>query len=184
MNTVESIELTDRVGSVEWLWHRVRRPMSFMEQGNLAKTLGSDGLSPVSTNVVCEPSPADLAVEKVTQRSRSVECVIGAFKYETNSHLVGDLLLGLIDEQGQFKPVVETNDLSFAQKRRITHHLEALRRTRYCSNTPDNAVKCWGPAQKIGWIAVQPALIAEVELEHFIDGQIHRRAKLLSLKLA
>lgn len=155
-----------------------------MEHGNLAKTFGSDGLIPVNTSVVSEPSTADLAVDKVTLRTRSVECVIGAFKYATNSHLAGDLLLGLIEEQDQFKPVVETNDLSFAQKRRITHHLEALRRTRYCSNTPDDAVKCWGPAQKLGWIAVQPVLIAEVELEHFIDGQIHRRAKLLSLKLA
>ena len=44
------------------------------------------------------------------KRSRTADCVVGGFRYETNSRHVGSLLLGLYDEEGKLDHVGHLND--------------------------------------------------------------------------
>ena len=38
------------------------------------------------------------------KRLRTADCVVGGFRYATGSKLVGSLLLGLYDDDGQAQP--------------------------------------------------------------------------------
>lgn len=137
-----------------------------MPDGNLARELSRSPASSFATVTAID--------SENLKRTRSVECVLGAFKYEPNSHLVGAVLLGLFDDTGNFRPIGSSSALSCTLKRRLTHHLEALRRTKYCDHTPAGDNKCWAPSSKTGWIPVKPQLVVEVEYEHFMDGRIRR----------
>src|SRR5689334_19120550 len=48
--------------------------------------------------------PGQRAMLKVKRR-RTADCVVGGFRYERNSHLVGSLLLGLYNDQGKLDHV-------------------------------------------------------------------------------
>jgi len=136
--------------------------------GNLAKQL-TEPISAVAT----------VGSERV-KRTRTIACVLGAFKYDQNSHLVGSLVLGLLDEDGNFRQIGESSILSYTLKRRLTHHLESLRRTRFKANNPDGSDRCWTSGQG-DWIPVIPELVIEVEYEHFMDGRFRRETKIVGV---
>ncbi|HEY4031619.1 MAG TPA: ATP-dependent DNA ligase, partial [Caulobacteraceae bacterium] len=69
--------------------------------------------------------PGERAMLKV-KRLRTADCVVGGFRYEHDSRLVGSLLLGLYDAEGQLDHVGFTSTLSDAERPALTRRLEAL----------------------------------------------------------
>src|SRR5436305_6858150 len=58
---------------------------------------------------------------------RSADCVVGGFRYGTDSKLVGSLLLGLYDDAGLLHHVGFTSSISRADKSALTAKLEKLK---------------------------------------------------------
>ena len=58
---------------------------------------------------------------------RTADCVVGGFRYATDSRLVGSLLLGLYDEAGRLDHVGFTSAIADTARERLTRRLEALR---------------------------------------------------------
>src|SRR5205807_2776138 len=54
--------------------------------------------------------PGERTMIKV-KRLRTADCVVGGFRYETNSRQVGSLLLGLYDEEGKLDHVGFTSTI-------------------------------------------------------------------------
>ena len=52
------------------------------------------------------------------KRMRSADCVVGGFRYGTDSKLVGSLLLGLFDDQGLLDHVGFTSAISAEDAKR------------------------------------------------------------------
>ncbi|MDK1493535.1 ATP-dependent DNA ligase [Sinorhizobium sp. 7-81] len=61
------------------------------------------------------------------KRLKTADCVIGGFRYESDSALVGSLLLGLYDTDGTLNHVGFTATISDKERPPLTRRLEALR---------------------------------------------------------
>ena len=61
------------------------------------------------------------------KRLRSADCVVGGFRYATNSRKVGSLLLGLYDDEGKLNHVGFTSTIYNSERSALTAKLEALR---------------------------------------------------------
>jgi ATP-dependent DNA ligase len=70
--------------------------------------------------------PGERAMLKV-KRMRTADCVVGGFRYEQGSELVGSLLLGLYNEDGKLDHVGFTSTIRNVDKPELTKRLEALR---------------------------------------------------------
>ena len=70
--------------------------------------------------------PGERAMLKV-KRLRTADCVVGGFRYGTNSKEVGSLLLGLYNAEGKLDHVGFTSTISAAEKPALTKKLEGLR---------------------------------------------------------
>ena len=60
------------------------------------------------------------------KKQRTVDCVVGGFRYGTNTKTVGSLLLGLYDEQGRLNHVGFTSGIARSEKAALTKKLERL----------------------------------------------------------
>jgi ATP-dependent DNA ligase len=58
---------------------------------------------------------------------RTADCVVGGFRYENHSRLVGSLLLGLYDPEGKLNHVGFTSTIANAERAALTRKLEKLR---------------------------------------------------------
>jgi ATP-dependent DNA ligase len=84
---------------------------------------GTDGVVAKRLDGLYEPG--ERAMIKV-KRLRTADCVVGGFRYESDSHEVGSLLLGLYDDEGKLNHVGFTATISNAERRGLTRRLEAL----------------------------------------------------------
>lgn len=66
--------------------------------------------------------PGERAMTKV-KRLRTADCVVGGFRYESDSKLVGSLLLGLYNEKGELDHVGFTSTITNAEKPAVTKRL-------------------------------------------------------------
>ena len=59
-------------------------------------------------------------------RLRTVDCVVGGFRYASTSRVVGSLLLGLYDAKGLLHHVGFTSGFSATERRSLLRKLEPL----------------------------------------------------------
>ena len=69
--------------------------------------------------------PGERAMLKI-KKMRTADCVVGGFRYGTNSKEVGSLLLGLYDEAGLLHHVGFTSTIALEDRAALTGRLEAL----------------------------------------------------------
>jgi ATP-dependent DNA ligase len=60
------------------------------------------------------------------KRLRTADCVVGGFRYEADSTMVGSLLLGLYDSEGKLDHVGFTSAISDAERPALMHKLNQL----------------------------------------------------------
>ena len=67
--------------------------------------------------------PGERAILKF-KRMRTADCVVGGFRYEQDSRLVGSLLLGLYNKDGKLDHVGFTSSIANADRKALTRRLE------------------------------------------------------------
>ncbi len=113
------------------------------------------------------------------KRKRTADCVIGGFRYGTNSSLVGSLLLGLYDFEGELHHVGFTSGLAGIDKKKLTSQLEQLKsKESFTVNVP-GAPSRWSTERSTSWQPVKPELVIEVEYDHISNGRFRHGTKLL-----
>jgi ATP-dependent DNA ligase len=116
--------------------------------------------------------PGERAMLKVKKR-RTADCVVGGFRYERNSRLVGSLLLGLYNKQGKLDHVGFTATLHGLDRKALTERLEALiEPPGFTGNAPGGPSR-WSTERSGEWQPLRPELVVEVSYDH-VSGERFR----------
>lgn len=122
--------------------------------------------------------PGERAMLKV-KRMRTADCVVGGFRYETGSRLVGSLLLGLYDENGLLHHVGFTSGISHAERPELTRRLEALVEPPGFTGDAPGGPSRWSTERSGEWEPLRPELVVEVCYDHTTGNRFRHGTRLL-----
>jgi ATP-dependent DNA ligase len=122
--------------------------------------------------------PGERAMQKFKQL-KTADCVVGGFRYGTNSTLVASLLLGLYDADGKLNHVGFTSALKTVDKAALTSKLEKLiAPPGFTGNAPGGPSR-WSTERSGDWQPLQPKLVVEVQYDHVSDARFRHGTKFL-----
>lgn len=122
--------------------------------------------------------PGERAMLKIKQL-RTADCVVGGFRYGTNSKEVGSLLLGLYNEAGKLDHVGFTSAIPSEGRAALTKRLEALvEAPGFTGNAPGGPSR-WSTERSGDWQPLRPELIAEVRYDHVTGRRFRHGTKFL-----
>ncbi|CAN5647089.1 ATP-dependent DNA ligase [soil metagenome] len=118
------------------------------------------------------------AMVKVKQ-IRTVDCVIGGFRYATGARVIGSLLLGLYDGAGLLHHVGFTSAFKATEKKELTKTFEALKKAPgFTGNAPGGPSR-WSTERSGEWEPVDPKTVVEVTYDHFTGGRFRHGTKIV-----
>jgi ATP-dependent DNA ligase len=109
---------------------------------------------------------------------RTVDCVVGGFRYGEKTEVVGSLLLGLYDDAGLLNHVGFTSSIKAADRPALTKKLEKLKGEGFTGRAPGGPSR-WSTARSAEWVPLKPELVAEVSYDHFTGGRFRHGTKFL-----
>jgi ATP-dependent DNA ligase len=110
---------------------------------------------------------------------RSADCVVGGFRYNEDSPLVGSLLLGLYDDAGLLHHVGFTSTIKRDQKPALTRRLKALiAPPGFTGNAPGGPSR-WSTKRSDEWQPLKPRLVVEVCYDHFSGERFRHGTRIL-----
>jgi ATP-dependent DNA ligase len=110
---------------------------------------------------------------------RTVDCVVGGFRYGEGSKLVGSLLLGLYDAQGRLHHVGFTSALSAEEKPALTRRLAKLiQAPGFTGNAPGGQSR-WSTRRSAEWQPLASRLVVEVTYDHVTDQRFRHGTNLV-----
>lgn len=112
------------------------------------------------------------------KRIRSADCVVGGFRYGTDSQLVGSLLLGLFDDQGKLDHVGFTSAIAARDKPDLTRRLEKLAGGSGFTGKAPGGPSRWSTERSSEWVPLKPDLIVEVLYDQITGGRFRHGTKL------
>ena len=122
--------------------------------------------------------PGERAMLKVKKR-RTADCVVGGFRYERNSRLVGSLLLGLYNREGKLNHVGFTATLHDLDRKALTQQLEGLvMPPGFTGNAPGGPSR-WSTERSAEWQPMRRELVVEVRYDHVSGGRFRHGTRLL-----
>jgi ATP-dependent DNA ligase len=105
-------------------------------------------------------------MQKIKHR-RTVDCVVGGFRYAEGKDVVGSLLLGLYDQQGLLHHVGFTSAFSAAERQKITKLVEPLVEPPGFTGRAPGGPSRWSTKRSMEWQPLAPKLVVEVQYDHF-----------------
>jgi len=111
--------------------------------------------------------------------THTADCVVGGFRYNANSPLVGSLLLGLYDEQGLLNHVGFTATLPAKEKPALTGRLEKLVAPPGFTGRAPGGPSRWSTERSGEWQPLRPELVVEVRYDHVSEGRFRHGTTLL-----
>ena len=138
------------------------------------------GLDGIIAKQLTEPyhSGERVGMVKVKQL-RTVDCVVGGFRYASKGKLVGSLLLGLYDDDKLLHHVGFCSGLTTEQKKELTPRLEKLiRKPGFTGQAPGGPSR-WSTERSAQWQPLAPKLVLEVQYDHFTGGRFRHGTRFL-----
>jgi ATP-dependent DNA ligase len=117
-------------------------------------------------------------MQKIKQ-IRTVDCVVGGFRYGTKSKLIGSLLLGLYDESGLLHHVGYTSAIKASDKPELTRRLEAIKKAPGFTGRAPGGPSRWSTERSGEWEPVDPKLVVEIAYDHFTGGRFRHGTKFI-----
>jgi ATP-dependent DNA ligase len=113
------------------------------------------------------------------KRLRTVDCVVGGFRYASEGKVVGSMLLGLYDKKGLLHHVGFTSSFKATEKPALTKKLEKLiKPPGFTGNAPGGPSR-WATERSAEWKPLAPKLVIEVQYDHFTGGRFRHGTKFL-----
>jgi ATP-dependent DNA ligase len=122
--------------------------------------------------------PGERAMLKV-KNLRTVDCVVGGFRYETGRKMVGSLLLGLYDSEGLLHHVGFTSALADSEKPALTKRLEKLVAPPGFTGDAPGGPSRWSTARSAEWKPLRPTLVVEVRYDHITGNRFRHGTRLV-----
>jgi ATP-dependent DNA ligase len=113
------------------------------------------------------------------KRLRTVDCVIGGFRYASEGKVVGSLLLGLYDDEGLLHHVGFTSGIKATEKPALTKKLEALIKPPGFTGRAPGGPSRWSTDRSAEWKPLASKLVIEVQYDHFTGGRFRHGTKFL-----
>jgi len=110
---------------------------------------------------------------------RTADCVVGGFRYATNSRTVGSLLLGLYNEAGLLDHVGFTSAIAGSARETLTRKLEALRGGPGFTGDAPGGPSRWSTERSAQWEPLKPKLVVEVQYDHVTGGRFRHGTRLV-----
>jgi ATP-dependent DNA ligase len=123
-------------------------------------------------------APGERRMIKV-KRLRTADCVVGGFRYESNSRQVGSLLLGLYDSAGQLDHVGFTSTIRNGERPALTRKLEKLRGPPGFTGKAPGGPSRWSTERSGEWESLRPELVVEVRFDHVTGDRFRHGTKLM-----
>lgn len=102
---------------------------------------------------------------------RTVDCVVGGFRYASKGRVVGSLLLGLYDDDGLLHHVGFWSSIKNEDKKALTEKVEKLiRKPGFTGQAPGGPSR-WATERSAEWQPLDPKLVLEVQYDHFTGGR-------------
>jgi ATP-dependent DNA ligase len=118
------------------------------------------------------------AMVKIKQ-IRTVDCVVGGFRYASAAPVIGSLLLGLFDEAGLLHHVGFTSAFKAGEKAGLTTKFEALKKPPgFTGNSPGGPSR-WSTERSAEWEPVVPTEVVEVTYDHFTGDRFRHGTKIV-----
>ena len=110
---------------------------------------------------------------------RTVDCVVGGFRYASKGKLVGSLLLGLYDDSGLLHHVGFWSSIKNEEKKALTMKLEKLiKKPGFTGQAPGGPSR-WSTERSVEWQPLAPKLVVEVQYDHFTGGRFRHGTKFM-----
>jgi ATP-dependent DNA ligase len=110
---------------------------------------------------------------------RTVDCVVGGFRYASKGKLIGSLLLGLFDDEGLLHHVGFCSGVTNEQKEDLTPRLEKLiRKPGFTGQAPGGPSR-WSTERSAEWQPLAPKLVVEVTYDHFTGGRFRHGTRFM-----
>ena len=113
------------------------------------------------------------------KRMRTADCVVGGFRYGTDSKEVGSLLLGLYNDEGLLDHVGFTSAIAKTDRKALTQQLEKLRGGPGFTGDAPGAPSRWSTERSTEWEPLQPKLVVEVTYDHVTGKRFRHGTKLV-----
>jgi ATP-dependent DNA ligase len=110
---------------------------------------------------------------------RTVECVVGGFRYASKGKAVGSLLLGLYDDGGLLHHVGFTSNIPNDEKPAVTKRLEKLKKAPGFTGQAPGGPSRWSTERTGEWEPLDPKLVVEVQYDHFSGGRFRHGTSFL-----
>ena len=110
---------------------------------------------------------------------RTVDCVVGGFRYASGERIIGSLLLGLYDEAGLLHHVGFTSAFKKEEKIPLTKKFEALRKPPGFTGNEPGGPSRWSTERSGEWEPVDPKVVVEVTYDHFTGGRFRHGTKIV-----
>jgi len=180
--------LTERRGALETFFKTVRgnarlrlSPMSrkLSDARTWLKRTGNGALDGVIAKPLDEPyQPGERTMLKV-KCLRTADCVVGGFRYETDSKQVGSLLLGLYDDAGKLNHVGFTSGIADSKRAGLTRKLEKLRGGPGFTGDAPGGPSRWSTERSAEWVPLKTKLVAEVRYDQVTGNRFRHGTKFL-----
>jgi ATP-dependent DNA ligase len=146
-------------------------------RGWLAKARGSlDGVIAKRVEGAYVPGEREMLKVKLL---RTADCVVGGFRYASDSGLVGSLLLGLHDEAGLLHHVGFTSTIKDEERRALTKKLEKLIAPPGFTGDAPGAPSRWSTERSAEWQPLRPKLVVEVKYDQVTGNRFRHGTRLL-----
>jgi len=117
-------------------------------------------------------------MEKI-KRQRTADCVVGGFRYLEKKPLVGSLLLGLYNDEGQLDHVGFTSSIKAEERPALTKKLESMIEAPGFTGKAPGGLSRWSTKRSMEWKPLVPKLVVEVQFDHFAGGRFRHGTKFL-----
>lgn len=110
---------------------------------------------------------------------RTADCVVGGFRYASDSKEVGSLLLGLYDDEGKLDHVGFTSSIAQKDRKALTQQLEKLIGPPGFTGDAPGGPSRWSTERSTQWEPLKPKLVVEVRYDHVSDDRFRHGTKLI-----
>ena len=110
---------------------------------------------------------------------RTVDCVVGGFRYATGAHVIGSLLLGLYGDDALLHHVGFISGFKASDRRTLTEKFERLRKAPGFTGSAPGGPSRWSTERTAEWEPVAPKIVVEVGYDHFTGGRFRHGTRFL-----
>jgi ATP-dependent DNA ligase len=143
------------------------------------ETVGADLDGIIAKRADLPYRPGERTGMQKVKKQRTADCVVGGFRYATDSRAIGSLLLGLYNEDDLLDHVGFCSGLKAQERKSLKRTLEPLILPPGFTGRAPGGVSRWSTKRSMEWVPLKPKLVVEVGYDHFTGGRFRHGTRLI-----